>query len=430
MEQCNPEWPSVPRVAFHIYDTLRNLADVTLVTHERNREGLDRACPGARIHYIEESAFNVHWFRLVHALAGGGATNWPLFHALSYPVFAEFDRKVFRKYRDEVESGAFDAVMCTTPILPRYPYSISRACVKTPFILGPVNGGLPFPQGFEVIARKESAHFNFLRAVGRLIPGYLRTYQSADAILAGSGYTAGYLRDTLRIPAEKLHLVPENGVKRSFFAPEIRPVDPGAPLRLLFAGRLVPYKGADMAIEALHRASRTTTRQLQLTIAGDGPERSRLGELVARWGLEDRVVFAGMIPPDEMPSLFSSSDLFVFPSIREFGGAVVLEAMAAGLPCVVADHGGIGEYVTPATGWKISPDSREHLVEEMAKAICHLAKRPRLQETMARCAREHASDYSWEAKAETIIRLIRGTIEAKQQRERPDRAPAPARTAG
>ena len=57
------------------------------------------------------------------------------------------------------------------------------------------------------------------------------------------------------------------------------------------------------------------------------------------------------------------------PSAREFGGAVVIEAMACGLPCIVANKGGIGEYVTEETGFKIEQNSREYLTQELTKKI-------------------------------------------------------------
>ena len=68
---------------------------------------------------------------------------------------------------------------------------------------------------------------------------------------------------------------------------------------------------------------------------------------------------------ERLASSFSKSDIFCFPSIREFGGAVVLEAMACGLPCIVVNNGGIGEYVTDETGFKIEPISRDYIIKEL-----------------------------------------------------------------
>ena len=410
MEQCNPEWPSVPRVAFHLFDHLRKLSSVTLVTHERNEDGLRERCPDANIDFIRESKASARWFRMVDKLTSKGGTNWPLQHALSYPIYQEFNRQVFQKYSGLVEAGKYDAVIGATPVLPRYPYAISKACRDVPFILGPVNGGLPFPKGFEKIASKEFAGFNFLRKIGQLIPDYVATYKRADRILSGSEYTRDWIQRVFEIPEERLELMSENGVSKTYFdQPALAPAA-NRPLKLVFAGRLVPYKGADMVIESLARASRRIRRPLELTLLGDGPERENLAQQAVELGVENRVTFAGQVSPEEMPARFAEADVFAFPSIREFGGAVALEAMASGLPCIVADHGGIGEYVSEDCGWKIPTLSREHLVEKTTEALCELASSPELQASMSSSARGRAREYSWEAKVQRLLEIVTEAI--------------------
>ena len=416
MEQCNPTWPSVPLVAFHFYNHLRRLADVTLVTHERNREGLASRVGDGKIDFLEESPTTARWFRMVHRLTGRGATNWPLQHALSYPVYAEFNRKVLQRYGDRVRSGCYDAVIAATPILPRYPYAISRACEEAgiPFILGPVNGGLPFPKGFEKIARQESANFNFLRRLGRLLPDYLDTYRRADRIIAGSAHTRDWIHRGLGIPRERLVSMAENGVSRRFFEIKARKPDARRPLKLIFAGRLVPYKGGDMVIDAVAAARLRLDRRLEIEFVGDGPERAALEQQARDRGIGDQVTFRGLVRPEEMPDRFEAADVFVFPSVREFGGAVALEAMASGMPAVVVDHGGIGEYVTEECGFKIPAGSRPQIVRSLADAIESLAMDPERQERLAAGARERAREYAWEAKVARLLSIVTDCIEARR----------------
>lgn len=412
MEQCNPDWPSVPLVAFNLYDHLRRLADITLVTHERNADALDSRNSDSRIDYVTESKLVARWFKAVHALTSRGATNWPLQHALGYPVYAQFNNQVYHRYRKAIEGGDYDAVMATTPILPRYPYSISKACADSgvPFILGPVNGGLPFPKGFETVARQEFAGFNFLRMFGRLLPGYLETYQRADRILAGSEHTLAWIRDTLDISAERLELMAENGVSRRFFEAPISNPDISKSLRLIFAGRLVPYKGCDMVIDAIGAAQKRLKRRIELQVVGDGSERASLENRAFEREIGGQVEFTGYVNPETMPARFASADAFCFPSIREFGGAVALEAMASGLPCMVVNHGGIGEYVTAPCGWKFPTGPRELIVTGLTDAIVQLAERPGLQKCMAHAARDRARDYCWEAKVERLMTVITDAV--------------------
>lgn len=109
--------------------------------------------------------------------------------------------------------------------------------------------------------------------------------------------------------------------------------------------------------------------QVQLTIVGDGPEREHVEKIVAQHALQDKVSFTGWVDQAKTVFYYQQADVFCFPSIREFGGAVALEAMACGLPCIVPDYAGLGEYVTNETGFKIEAKSREYIIAEMASKI-------------------------------------------------------------
>ena len=86
-------------------------------------------------------------------------------------------------------------------------------------------------------------------------------------------------------------------------------------------------------------------------------------------------------------------------------GAVVLEAMANGLPCIVVNNGGIGEYVTEETGFRINPESREFVVQELTLCIEKLVINPLLRQTMSIKAIQRVKEFSWSAKAEAIVRI-------------------------
>src|SRR5205823_4660746 len=139
-----------------------------------------------------------------------------------------------------------------------------------------------------------------------------------------------------QMPREYRHrcfYVPENAIDPARFAQrprrQARRAGEQRPIRVVFIGRLVPYKGADMLIEAA--AALVKAGKVAVDILGDGPQMPELKALVAKLGLEEGVRLTGWVDHRQVQQYLAEADLFGFPSIREFGGAVVLEAMAVGV---------------------------------------------------------------------------------------------------
>jgi len=154
----------------------------------------------------------------------------------------------------------------------------------------------------------------------------------------------------------------------------------GGPL-LVYAGRVAREKSVDL----LARAFRDVIdggASAHLIVAGDGPYRAEMEQLLAGYPAS----FLGFVPQEELARVYASSDLFVFPSSTDTCGLVVLEAQAAGLPAIVSDRGGPGEYVQPGlTGLVVRGDDRAAL----ADAIRNLLADEDRRRAMGRAAREH-----------------------------------------
>ncbi|HTB22363.1 MAG TPA: glycosyltransferase [bacterium] len=112
-------------------------------------------------------------------------------------------------------------------------------------------------------------------------------------------------------------------------------------LLLSCAGRTGREKNMDLLIDALAKIA-PEVPPFKLVIAGDGPERARLEQRVKDRGLAGRVVILGYIPRADVLDLMEASDLFVFPSVTETQGMVVIEAMGRGTPVLGADALGVG----------------------------------------------------------------------------------------
>ena len=143
--------------------------------------------------------------------------------------------------------------------------------------------------------------------------------------------------------------------------------------------------------------------RLRLEIVGDGPERPRLEALAAREGIGGALRFAGRVPPDQVHARYAASDLLLFPSVREFGGGVVLEAMSMGVVPLVVDAGGPGELVVAGTGLKVPLLERQALVARLRGRIEDVLAAPASLTALADGARRRVETlFTWRRKAEQL----------------------------
>lgn len=401
-EACNPEWQSVPLEGYNLYRAINQIADVTLATQIRNRDALLRHVdPQDKITFINSELLSAPFYHLGRLLTLGRGLGWTTKQAVMMPPYLYYEYLVYRQFRRQLQAGQFDLIHRITPLSPTYPSPLP-SWTDVPFVVGPLNGGLPWPKGTNKIRLAEMEWMSYLRNAYRLLPYHRSTYSKAAAIIAGSRHTEG------EIPAEarnKTHYIAENGINPDRFRAGDR-TPPGniAPFRVLFLGRLVPYKGADIVVEAF--AAARLPDNAQLTIIGDGPQRPALEDLAKRSGIQSRVTFTGQIPQTETVSHLQSSSVFAFPSMREFGGAVVIEAMACGLPSIVLDYGGPGEHVTPETGIALPMADRAEIKNSFIRSLEHLANNPAKLNALSQAGLQRIEKlYTWPAKARLIRRV-------------------------
>ena len=416
-ELCNPDWVSVPLEGWSLWASLSRLCGAHLVTHVQNRhhilkEGMDPA----RFTFIDPSLVEVPAMAVADALRGyrgSAGTGQTLRTAFSLFHYAYFEQQVWALFGERIKRREFDLVHRLTPISPTMPSSVASRCERAgvPFTIGPLNGGVPWPKGFDSARLKEREWLSYVRDLYKLVPGYTSTRRNARAILTGSRDTRAMLGPRWQ---EKSVYVPENAVEPKRFD---RTRDPrSGPVRVAFVGRLVPYKGADMLLEAA--APLVRAGKLCVDAIGDGPEMERLRALAVQEQLGAGVQFAGWVKHQELKGRLACSQVFGFPSIREFGGAVVLEAMALGLVPVVVDYGGPGELVSPGTGFAVPMGQREAIVRGVREVLEKLVAHPELLDEMGPKARARVlRSFTWDVKAAQVLEVWRWVL---GQRDKPD----------
>jgi glycosyltransferase involved in cell wall biosynthesis len=400
-DSCNPDWMSLPAVAYKACRAIAEHADVVVATHVRNEPALSRTqCGAARIEYIDTESVAAPLYRFSTLLRGGDKLGWTTNAAMSYPSYVYFEHKVWKRFRSELEAGAFDVVHRLTPMSPTIPSPLARWS-PVPFVIGPLNGGLPWPEAYRGELRREREYLSALRDSFRWLPYHHSTYSRAAAILAAFQHTIDDLPAGVR---DKVINFPEVGVDTSIFHPpehDTRQHDADQ-LTFFFAGRLVPCKCVDVLLLAIAKSA--TLRKHRFVIAGEGPERPMLTKLIEEHDLASCAELIGWKNQSQVAELMRSSDVFAFPSIRELGAGVVIEAMACGCVPVVVDYGGPGGLVDEGCGVRVPLGSKPELVDAFAHALESLANdRQRLRRASRAAARRARASYSWEAKARKTI---------------------------
>jgi glycosyltransferase involved in cell wall biosynthesis len=408
-EAANPEWVSVPLVGWMNFKALRQLegVDVHLVTQIRNKAAIERAgfIEGLDFTAIDSEKVAARTSKLARFLGARDGKGWTIGTALSSFSYYYFEKLVWQVFGTRIKNREFDIVHRVTPLSPTAQSSLAKRCnvCGIPFVLGPLNGGVPWPKEFDQARRKEREWLSYIRSAYKLMPGRLRTLNNASLIIVGSTATR---KDIPQRFESKTIFIPENGIEQKYLVRNEKEYIKGDVLKICFAGRLVPYKGADMLLEAI--LPLVQAGKVALEIIGDGPEKARLDKLVSSASVTQGVVFHGWLSHDQVLAKMQACDLFAFPSIREFGGGVVIEAMSRGVvPCVV-DYAGPGDIVKESMGYKVPIGSREIIISAIRKVVQEVIDKPSVMKQKSSEALAFVGkNLTWEAKAEQYLACYR-----------------------
>uniref|UniRef100_E6QMH1 Glycosyl transferase family 1 domain-containing protein n=1 Tax=mine drainage metagenome TaxID=410659 RepID=E6QMH1_9ZZZZ len=376
--------------------------DAWLVTHARTRVELDQVFPDdrERIVYIEDSWF----YRLVYRssrllprrialatvnLAGLLLSQWQQRRQVL---------KLIRKY-------GVNVVHQPTPVSPRLPSLMRR--LGAPVLIGPMNGGMDYPPTF----RNVESHWTrwgvaLARSASNLVNQLLRGKPEARLLMVANERTRSALPRGLSGEVIRLS---ENGVDLNIWQPRENTAHPQSESwEFVFVGRLIDLKGLDIAIEAL-----SGIPDARMCVIGDGPMRDTWQQLALSLGLSDRINFHGWASQAECAVVLRSAVAMVLPSYCECGGAVVLEAMAVGIPVIAVNWGGPADYLDSSCGILIEPENRAAMVRGFREAMGRLLASIELQTRLGATARARVVEqYDWERKLDAMIALYRRVSDA------------------
>lgn len=422
-EAANPEWVSVPLIGWSLARALGRKVESHIVTQVRNREAFLRAglVEGVDFTAIDSEMIEGRAFRVASKLRMGEGKSWTTIQAFQSLTYGYFERLVWRQFAERIESGEFDIVHRITPMSPTSQSPIAAKCkaAGVPFVIGPLNGGLPWPKYFDAERRMEGEWLSYVRAAYKLMPGRRQTLASASAIIIGSRHTASEIPGKYH---DKCIYISESAVDLSRFSLPVKD-SITTPIRACFIGRLVPYKGPDMLIRAA--APLLRSGQLQIDLVGDGPMIDELHRICDQERVEHAVHFKGWVPHTELQTIAIRSDIFAFPSIREFGGTSILETMAIGLVPVIIDYGGPGDNVPGDVGFKLPLGHRDEIIANLQATLNNIVDYPdQLIALRQRGRRWIETKFTWQRKAEQICEVYDWVLGHRPDRPDPFSAQA------
>jgi len=401
---CSPQWGSEPGVGWQWLMQLVRLHDVVLVTHSYFRAHLEPALQAAAIErlqvvYVEAPHFGLHPHRQL---------NSRLFY-IWWQVWVR--REVARMVRQ----AHFDVIHHLTWGTLRFPCFLGGLGV--PLVMGPLGGGEVAPlRLYDGLPFKARA-FDYMRSLTLL-------WVRLDPLA-----TLGPRRSALVLckSKESLQALPASVRQRAVVVPEIGspPIEartrdatvaggadaPQRRFKLLFAGRLLGWKGVALALGAVSKLVQAG-RNVEFDIAGDGPLRPFLFRRLQELQLQDRVKLRGAIPREELLALYGCADLFVFPSLHDSSGNVVLESLSRGLPVVCLDLGGPHTYIDSHCGVVVSTCDRSvpAVEQALADAIGGVLDDPERLARMQAAAIVHAGCQTWASVVNRAYAAIGGRL--------------------
>jgi len=331
---------------------------------------------------------------------------------LYYLAYNRWHRRAYRYAVALHRQIGFDIVHQSTMCGFREPGRMWR--VDAPFVWGPVGGTQQYPWRFLALAGVAGALKEGARNVVNTLQLRFsrRVRQAADS--AATVITA--------IPSGKRAFERFYGVKPvcvlDVAVPDVTAVTrrydrSAGPLRLLWSGTFEHHKALPLLIRALSRMPDDT--RYELRILGQGPLEKRWRRLARGAGVCRNCTWMGWLPHKEATGQYDWADVFVFTSLRDTCGSVVLEALSRGLPVICLDHQGAGSVVTGECGIKIPVTTPRRVIAELRDAIVTVGRDRHILEELSRGAVERARQYQWSRHGERIADIYRQVLVKREK---------------
>lgn len=387
---CGPGCGSEPGAGWHRAIEISQFADAWIVVHEEWKERIESHLEQRQLdrqmqfHFVRSTRFEKFLRRVPGAY---------------FVAYNMWQRRAYRRVQQLQSIAQFDLVHQLTFCGFREPSYLYRLGV--PFIWGPVGGTQRYPLSFVSGAGLTGGFRELTRSLVNSIqlrwaPRVRRAAASAARVIAANASNADVLRAQFGVSPIVL---PDVGIQ-SVVEDASATRQSSGHLRILWAGVLGAHKALELLIEAL--ALLPDDVAFELRVLGDGPCRTRWKRLAQRRKLTGRIRWFGNVGHEEAMEQFRWADVFVFTSLRDTTGTVLVEALAAGTPVITVDHQGAHDVVTESCGKKIPVSTRRNVQRDLSEAIAECARNLPWREACSKAARQRARQYLWKNQGQVL----------------------------
>ena len=292
-----------------------------------------------------------------------------------------------------------------------------------PFVLGPLAGGVKTPWSLRKSYPFRGKFLDFCRDLNnglvKFHPLMHLTFAKATKIYCDSKQTQALIPKFYRSKSEVLFSMP------TYDIPEISQVIEREStekeiFRVLFVGRFLYWKGIHLGLKAFAQLHHKIPSS-RFTLIGSGHEQAMLQRLSKKLGIDEAVDWIPWMERKKLSSAYLQHDVFLFPSLHDMGGNVVIEAMCHGLPLVCLDLGGPGVMVNETCGRVIGTDKlrEEAVIQALSDALVELAENSGLRQQLSEGALAQPSQFEFMDVVEHIYKDFEDTLACERGSSKP-----------
>lgn len=388
-------------LGWHMVLQLSKEHQIWVLTHSHNQKSIEailikNPLPNVNFCYIALPK----WLGFLERFHGGGIQIYSYLWQIKAYFFA---RKLYRK----INFNIFHHLTYANDWMASY----IGAFLPISYIRGPGGGAHRTPESFLATYLLGYRIKEKIRTIGQWIfrhdPVFVIGQKKAKIILVCNHEAFEALPEKWQ---KKTQLFPVNGISTEDFEKFVPKRVFNNNFSIITAGKLIRLKNFDLAIKAFKIFNKEFPDS-KFSIIGDGPEKDNLLQLTRELKIDDKVFFAGWLDREKVLKQVSLADVFLFPSLRDGGGAVVIEAMALAKPVICMDISGPGFHIDNSVGIKIKPIDPNQAVGEMADAISHLYKDKDLRDSLGNAGRDRvAKIYLWDRLGERMLKIYKENL--------------------